>query len=288
MFAPKPSAVRVNALATFRPSLWYYANGFLVGGVPDRRPAGQTVLSQIPANQFLGFAVLSLGVLTWARNDDCRAHQISWSLTPADRLIEKRGLIASRRREMELADIRSVEVDKRVFQRISSVSATSRSRPGPRAPITRSVFTESRIPTICRRNTRFTGGASSGWRNYPIRQATRPARYERRLWKLGIDAVAGVDEAGVGPMAGPVVAAAVVFAPETFISGVHDSETVESRAARRTLHPDQRGRNRDQGVGIAEGQRKSRSPQQYIGRRCRRGAAAQPRRTESHPRPRTG
>ncbi|HSU89944.1 MAG TPA: ribonuclease HII [Sporolactobacillaceae bacterium] len=49
-------------------------------------------------------------------------------------------------------------------------------------------------------------------------------RYERRLWKEGIDAVAGVDEAGVGPMAGPVVAAAVVFSPETFIKGVHDSK----------------------------------------------------------------
>ena len=33
LFAPKPSAVREYALATFRPSLWYYANGFLVGGI---------------------------------------------------------------------------------------------------------------------------------------------------------------------------------------------------------------------------------------------------------------
>ncbi len=41
---------------------------------------------------------------------------------------------------------------------------------------------------------------------------------------MGIKAVAGVDEVGVGPMAGPVVAAAVVFAPETFIKGVHDSK----------------------------------------------------------------
>jgi len=49
-------------------------------------------------------------------------------------------------------------------------------------------------------------------------------RYERRLWKEGIEAVAGVDEAGVGPMAGPVVAAAVIFSPETFIKGVHDSK----------------------------------------------------------------
>ena len=49
-------------------------------------------------------------------------------------------------------------------------------------------------------------------------------RYERRLWRAGCEAVAGVDEAGVGPMAGPVVAAAVIFAPETFIKGVHDSK----------------------------------------------------------------
>jgi len=58
-------------------------------------------------------------------------------------------------------------------------------------------------------------------------------RYERRLWKSGIEAVAGVDEAGVGPMAGPVVAAAVIFAPETFIKGVHDSKQLlpERRAA---------------------------------------------------------
>ncbi len=46
-----------------------------------------------------------------------RARTINWSLT-SDRLIEKRGLVASRRREMELADIRSVEVAKRVFQRM--------------------------------------------------------------------------------------------------------------------------------------------------------------------------
>ena len=35
--------------------------------------------------------------------------------------------------------------------------------------------------------------------------------FERVLWKSGIQSVAGVDEAGTGPLAGPVVAAAVVF-----------------------------------------------------------------------------
>ena len=35
--------------------------------------------------------------------------------------------------------------------------------------------------------------------------------YERGLWRKGLTVVAGVDEAGCGPLAGPVVAAAVVF-----------------------------------------------------------------------------
>jgi len=52
-------------------------------------------------------------------------------------------------------------------------------------------------------------------------------RYERRFWKNGLSAIAGIDEAGVGPMAGPVVAAAVIFRPETFIKGVHDSKQLK-------------------------------------------------------------
>jgi ribonuclease HII len=35
--------------------------------------------------------------------------------------------------------------------------------------------------------------------------------YERQLWQQGLSCVAGVDEAGCGPLAGPVVAAAVMF-----------------------------------------------------------------------------
>lgn len=35
--------------------------------------------------------------------------------------------------------------------------------------------------------------------------------FERELWQQGVTLVAGVDEAGCGPLAGPVVAAAVVF-----------------------------------------------------------------------------
>src|SRR6185295_9652192 len=35
--------------------------------------------------------------------------------------------------------------------------------------------------------------------------------FERPLWQRGMSRIAGVDEAGRGPLAGPVVAAAVVF-----------------------------------------------------------------------------
>src|SRR5579862_3765497 len=118
MFAPKPSAVREYALARYRPSLWYYANGFLVGAILIA--AGARLLYdkfpnlQVPIQ--VGFAVIGLGVLTFIVTM-IRARTVVWNLT-SDRLIEKRGLVASRRREMELADIRSVEVDKRVFQRM--------------------------------------------------------------------------------------------------------------------------------------------------------------------------
>ena len=114
MFAPKPSAVREYSLAQFRPSLWYYAQGFLIGSVFVVIGGRLLYLKFQPIQ--VGFAILGLGVLTFLVTM-IRARSISWSLT-SDRLIEKRGLVASRRREMELADIRSVEVDKRVFQRM--------------------------------------------------------------------------------------------------------------------------------------------------------------------------
>jgi ribonuclease HII len=55
---------------------------------------------------------------------------------------------------------------------------------------------------------------------------------ERELWATGIERIAGVDEAGVGPLAGPVVAAAVIFAPGRGLPGVDDSKklTPERRA----------------------------------------------------------
>ncbi len=51
--------------------------------------------------------------------------------------------------------------------------------------------------------------------------------FERLLWKAGIERIAGVDEVGIGPLAGPVVAAAVVFPPETEIDEIDDSKALD-------------------------------------------------------------
>lgn len=51
--------------------------------------------------------------------------------------------------------------------------------------------------------------------------------FERVLWKSGVRRVAGVDEVGMGPLAGPVVAAAVVFPPGTEIEGIDDSKRLD-------------------------------------------------------------
>jgi ribonuclease HII len=76
-------------------------------------------------------------------------------------------------------------------------------------------------------------------------------RYERRLWRAGLQAVAGVDEVGVGPMAGPVVAAAVIFAPETFIKGVRDSKQL-SAERREGLYTAINERALSVGIGAAD------------------------------------
>src|SRR5205814_9989395 len=57
--------------------------------------------------------------------------------------------------------------------------------------------------------------------------------FERLLWKAGIQHIAGVDEVGMGPLAGPVVAAAVVFPPGTVIVGGGCSKALDEAARSR-------------------------------------------------------
>lgn len=53
--------------------------------------------------------------------------------------------------------------------------------------------------------------------------------YERGLWSAGYDLVAGIDEVGRGPLAGPVVAAAVILPKEYKIEGVNDSKKLSAK-----------------------------------------------------------
>lgn len=56
----------------------------------------------------------------------------------------------------------------------------------------------------------------------------RLLRYETALWASGVLHVAGVDEAGMSPLAGPVAAAAVIFAPGSRIPDIDDSKKLDA------------------------------------------------------------
>ena len=56
--------------------------------------------------------------------------------------------------------------------------------------------------------------------------------YERSAWEAGHTVVAGVDEAGRGPLAGPVVAAAVVLPPELAVGKLTDSMLLTPESCR--------------------------------------------------------
>ncbi|GBD90370.1 ribonuclease HII [bacterium BMS3Abin04] len=53
--------------------------------------------------------------------------------------------------------------------------------------------------------------------------------FDRRYLNKSINKIAGVDEAGRGPLAGPVVAAAVIFDDETVIDGINDSKKLTEK-----------------------------------------------------------
>ena len=53
--------------------------------------------------------------------------------------------------------------------------------------------------------------------------------YEREQWNHGLQTVCGVDEAGAGPLAGPVYAAAVILPRELEISGLNDSKKLTEK-----------------------------------------------------------
>ena len=53
--------------------------------------------------------------------------------------------------------------------------------------------------------------------------------YERQAWNSGAETVCGVDEAGAGPLMGPVYAAAVILPRELNIPGLNDSKKLTEK-----------------------------------------------------------
>ena len=53
--------------------------------------------------------------------------------------------------------------------------------------------------------------------------------YEREQWSAGYETLCGVDEAGAGPLAGPVYAAAVILPREIDIPGLNDSKKLTEK-----------------------------------------------------------
>ncbi|MFQ5668885.1 MAG: ribonuclease HII [Acidobacteriota bacterium] len=81
------------------------------------------------------------------------------------------------------------------------------------------------------------------------RQAARLLRWERPLWRSRVTRLAGVDEAGMGSLAGPVVAAAVILPPHLLLEGLTDSKALD-RGWREHLY----GQIQRLAVGVGIGQ----------------------------------
>ena len=54
-------------------------------------------------------------------------------------------------------------------------------------------------------------------------------KIENEIYNTGVQTICGIDEAGRGPLAGPVVVAAVIMPKDSFIEGVNDSKKVSEK-----------------------------------------------------------
>lgn len=54
-------------------------------------------------------------------------------------------------------------------------------------------------------------------------------KYENKLWSNNLKYICGVDEVGRGPLAGPLVACAVVLDPNNLIEGLNDSKQLSAK-----------------------------------------------------------
>ncbi|HZZ60494.1 MAG TPA: ribonuclease HII [Roseiarcus sp.] len=111
---------------------------------------------------------------------------------------------------LPLAEIRRrFVIEARPLDAETEAALRADSRPGAKAI----------LEAVARRRA---GNRSEGQRLRKLLQ------FETALWAEGVLHVAGVDEAGMSPLAGPVAAAAVIFAPGSRIPGVDDSKKLDA------------------------------------------------------------
>ena len=75
--------------------------------------------------------------------------------------------------------------------------------------------------------------------------------FEANLYKTGLKYIAGIDEAGRGPLAGPVVVGIAIMKPESFIDGINDSKKI-SEKKRELLYEQITNEAIDWSVGIID------------------------------------
>ena len=75
--------------------------------------------------------------------------------------------------------------------------------------------------------------------------------FEERLWGKGYQVLAGMDEAGRGPLAGPVVAAAVILPRGLFLRGINDTKQLTAEQ-REQLHQELQRMALGIGIGVVD------------------------------------
>jgi membrane protein YdbS with pleckstrin-like domain len=117
LFSPRPAAQREYALIRIFPSWWHFAREIVLAFALVCGGLYLLFESQVDYRVGVGLVAASVLIISLAT---LHRRYTSWSLT-SDRLIERQGLFASHRREMELADVRSIEVDRSFMQRLLGI-----------------------------------------------------------------------------------------------------------------------------------------------------------------------
>jgi membrane protein YdbS with pleckstrin-like domain len=104
-------------LVRIRPSWWHFFREIVL--VAIFATSGLYALSAHKIDSRAGLGLFAAAILTMIVAV-LRRRYTNWSLT-SDRLIERLGLLTSHRREMELADVRSIEIARSLFQRLAGI-----------------------------------------------------------------------------------------------------------------------------------------------------------------------